>query len=58
MSYEEIKKNNPDYLVSAIKYHPFKSLAKHNKKFFEYLAASLIGINPKTLKDSFFVDIE
>ena len=58
MSYEEIKKNNPDYLVSAIKDHPFKSLAKHNKKFFEYLAASLIGINPKALKDSFFVDTE
>ena len=35
-----------------------KSLAEHNKKFFEYLAASLIGINLKALKDSFFVDIE
>ena len=58
MSYEEMKNNNLDYLVSAIKDYPFKSLAKHNKKFFEYLAASLIVINPKALKDSFFVDIE
>ncbi len=58
MTYQERKAQNPDYQICALKDIAFKALAKNNKKFFEMLAANLIGIDYRTLKGSLFVDTE
>ena len=43
MTFQERKAKNPDYQICALKDAAFKGLAKNNKKFFEMLAANLIG---------------
>ena len=53
MTHQERKVKNPDYQICALKDSAFKGLAKNNKKFFEKLAANLIGIDYRTLKGSF-----
>ena len=58
MTHQERKAKNPDYQICALKDSAFKGLAKNNKKFFEKLAANLIGIDYRTLKGSLFVDTE
>ena len=56
--YIKYKKENPDYHISIIMDHSFKSICKYRKFFMDKIIANLIHLDYRLIEDSYFIDTQ
>ncbi len=54
--YIKYKMENPDYHISIIMDHSFKSICKYRKFFMDKIIATLIHLDYRLIEDSYFID--